>query len=406
MLTLGIITALAFGLFAWFRPKQAAFWIPAILPAYVLRTQIGPLPTSFLELAVLATAICVTAKLGSAPWKRGFVRSKPWHAPAALWIIATIIAIFVAPDRIAALGLWRAYVLEPMAFALLLSGLFETDEDRNHVIRSLILAVIFVAAYATFQFATGLGIPHPWNTDVWTRRATGPFPFPNAVSLFCAPIAALCFGLRKGRIFPWLGFLSGTLATILAKSVGGFLGILAAVLLVLLWEKRTRIKTIGVVIVAVIALLAVSPVRTKIVRTLSFNEWSGQVRVLMWRETLQMLHDTSTPSGIGRPIFGAGLGGYPTVFKPYHRHVAIEIFQFPHNILLNLWSETGVLGILAFGWIAVTWIRQARRKGNSSRVSSLIFCLPLVAILVQGLVDVPYFKNDLAMAFWMLVAML
>jgi len=49
---------------------------------------------------------------------------------------------------------------------------------------------------------------------------------------------------------------------------------------------------------------------------------------------------------------------------------------------------------LAFGWIVVTWVRK--------RISWIAMA-PLVAILVHGLVDVPYFKNDLAMAFWLLV---
>jgi hypothetical protein len=29
----------------------------------------------------------------------------------------------------------------------------------------------------------------------------------------------------------------------------------------------------------------------------------------------------------------------------------------------------------------------------------------IIAILVHGLVDVPYFKNDLAVLFWMLIAL-
>jgi O-antigen ligase len=93
-----------------------------------------------------------------------------------------------------------------------------------------------------------------------------------------------------------------------------------------------------------------------------------------------------------RPIQGAGLGAYPTVIKPYHKATWMEIFQYPHNILLNLWSETGLLGILAFTWMCFTWFRLSKLR--------LPLLLPLIAILIHGLVDVPYFKNDLALAFF------
>ena len=110
-----------------------------------------------------------------------------------------------------------------------------------------------------------------------------------------------------------------------------------------------------------------------------------------------MLTDTSTPIGIGRPLLGVGLSAYPSAILPYHKATWMEVFQYPHNIFLNLWSEVGMLGILAFGWIVVTWIKTTTRD---RRVSSITV---LLAIMVHGLVDVPYFKNDLAVMFWMMV---
>ena len=78
----------------------------------------------------------------------------------------------------------------------------------------------------------------------------------------------------------------------------------------------------------------------------------------MWTETAAMLRD--------RPLSGAGLSGYPTVIAPYHKDPKVEIFQYPHNIVLNFWSETGLLGLLAFGWIVFEFFRLARRRGDAS----------------------------------------
>ncbi|MFA4954615.1 MAG: O-antigen ligase family protein [Patescibacteria group bacterium] len=405
------IFALAWGVFAWFRPRRAVLLFPLFLPVYLLRAKYFGLPTTLLEMLWAATLLAALLRLKSAPWHLARERLKAWLPPLILWCSASAIGVAIAPDQIAALGLWRAYFLEPVLFFILLVGVLQDKTDRAWIIRCLILDACLIAAWCAVQFLTGYGIPHPWDTaSLLTRRATGPFPYPNAVSLFVAPIAALCAGLlmkskvesRKLKVYDsifhipysiftsWLGFLSATSATLLAKSVGGFLGILAATFLTLMARTKTRFYAVAALILAVIVILAVPQIRVPVVSTLSFKHWSGKVRLIMWGETWNMLKD--------RPLFGAGLGAYPAVFKPYHKATFIEIFQYPHNIILNLWSELGLLGIAAFIWLAVVWLKTARRAG-------LVFALPLVAILVQGLVDVPYFKNDLAIMFWIFAAL-
>ncbi|HTK59632.1 MAG TPA: hypothetical protein VL283_00335, partial [Candidatus Baltobacteraceae bacterium] len=67
-------------------------------------------------------------------------------------------------------------------------------------------------------------------------------------------------------------------------------------------------------------------------------------------------------------------------------------------ILLNLWSELGLAGIVVFILIMVRFFQQALATKSWTLAGAG------VAILVHGLVDVPYFKNDLAMLFWLLMA--
>jgi O-antigen ligase len=421
---LPFLIALTWGILAWRRPRWAVLSLPACLPIYVWRTHLGPLPTTTLELLFIATAFGITFKSGSKPWQDGWCASAAWRWPILAWLAATLLAIRLAPDHIAALGLWRAFVLEPLAYFILLQAFLKKEGDRRFVVLALAASTFFVTSWCVIQYLTGYGIPHPWNTGFLTRRATGPFPFPNAVSLYCAPLAALFFGLgmkrltthdsRLSRNFLWLAFFAATLATLLAKSVGGALSILTAVTTILIAKRRTRVWTLAALILSMIFVFAVPQLRSPTVNTLAFNGWSGRVRLWMWQETWQMLKD--------RPVLGAGLGAYPEVFKPYHIKTFIEIFQYPHNIILNFWSETGLFGLFALAWIVAVWIRTVLGRKSSavsskkptydlrltthdSRLTALPYALPLIAILVQGLVDVPYFKNDLAFAFWIFVAL-
>ncbi len=106
------------------------------------------------------------------------------------------------------------------------------------------------------------------------------------------------------------------------------------------------------------------------------------------------------------PVFGAGLSGYPSRIAPYHKADWIEIFQYPHDLFLNFWSETGLIGLAGFLWIVGRFFRQAfalRARGGWIVPASTA---AMIALLVHGLVDVPYFKNDLAFLFWILVGII
>jgi O-antigen ligase len=372
--------------------------LPLVLPLYAVRFHVGPLPTTGLEVALLVMLAAWTVAHRFAGWTYGIkdLKRRGLLLPIGLWLVAGLVGIVIAPDHVAALGLFRAYFLEPALVFFMLADLVRRDADVKTLLRSLILVCVGVAIWAAVQTVTGQGIPSPWNAPPSGIRATGPFPFPNALALFTVPIAALCIsclqrtdsrlrGNDKMKIWLWIGFTSGLLATLLAKSDGGLVALAAAAFVALVLKTKTRIPTLIVTTVLIIAALAVPQTRTMITDQALFREWSGKVRVVMWQETLAMLKD--------RPVFGAGLGAYPDVIKPYHKATWMEIFQYPHDILLNLWSEVGILGIIAFAWILLRWWRE----GGS-------LALPvIVAILVHGLVDVPYFKNDLAVMFWVLV---
>jgi O-antigen ligase len=114
------------------------------------------------------------------------------------------------------------------------------------------------------------------------------------------------------------------------------------------------------------------------------------VRKEIWSETWAMLKD--------RPLLGAGLSGYKETFAPYHEAGHIEIFQYPHQLVLNFWVELGLAGVVVFFLLMARFFQAA----IATRAWTLAGAG--AALLVHGLVDVPYFKNDLSMLFWLLMA--
>lgn len=404
-----VVLLLAFWGWRWFRNPEKTFpWLVFILPTYVIRFHIGPIPTTALELFIL-TAIAARLAAGFASIKQSdhpaavIPRLLNWckkYPAVILWLVAGLVGVFAASDHLSALGLYRAYILEPVLIFAVGANLFyradakKRRELATNVMQVLAIGAILLGAWAVVQYLTGWGIPAPWNA-VGERRATGPFPYPNALALFVVPIGALLFAdaIRKQPMLPRAisipAILAVGVATVFAQSEGGIIALATAMVAALVIQKRSRLIGIILLAVGVAGIFLAAPLRDRIADILSQRDWSTKVRVVMWKESVAMLKD--------RPIFGAGLGGYPVAIAPYHKATWMEIFQYPHNIVLNLWSETGLLGLLAFGWIIWSW---GRKKGEDAHLATWPVIL---AILIHGLVDVPYFKNDLAILFWMLV---
>src|SRR5947209_17198709 len=86
----------------------------ACLPLYVLRWRLGPFPTTLLEVLILITIAGYLATL----WleKRLPAARTPYDIPIALLLIAGLIGIAVSPDHLRAVGIYRAYFIEAIAF--------------------------------------------------------------------------------------------------------------------------------------------------------------------------------------------------------------------------------------------------------------------------------------------------
>src|SRR5437667_343847 len=82
---------------------------PAAL--YVLRWHIGPLPTTLLETMIWITLALYVFTL----WRRrGPLPGRtPFDIPIALFLVAGVIGVIVPPDHRGALGIFRAYLVEP-----------------------------------------------------------------------------------------------------------------------------------------------------------------------------------------------------------------------------------------------------------------------------------------------------
>lgn len=398
-----------FLLFVWlayknFRLAVGLFII--FLPTYLIRFFLGYLPSTVLELSFIALVLVWLVKYAKADWRliKKIVIGYGWlFVLIGLFWLASVIGIFVSEDYFGAAGLWRAYFLEPIILFFILLGRGKQIKNQD-LILFLILSTLSISIFAIVQKFTGWAIATPEWTNLATRRVTSFFSSPNAVGLYLTPVVVLIISFlisqsdknKASKYVCWLSLVVSLLALLFTKSEGAWVSLVSG-LVVFIFLLGYRKFVVLIVMVSMIFIVLTPSLR----QAVSFQDRASYNRLLLWGYSWNYL--VKSPTNF---VFGSGLRQfYDKIQKPVHDWSKIEGHIYPHNIFLNFWTEIGLLGMLSFIGIMGYLVYLA----NQIRKEQIIFGSGLIAMLVvflvHGLVDVPYFKNDLAFLFWIIVGL-
>ncbi len=383
-------------------PRVALIGVMIGLPSYLLRADVFGVPTTALEAAVLGTVagwlmrVVQEAVQNRASWQE---RRQRIHraVPRSLlmflvvttlgWIVATIASVDVRPS----LGAFKAWFIEPLLLGLVILAESKDERDVSILERALLVVLLWVSVAGLFQLVL-------FRPTVEDGRLSSVFaPVANYYAMFAAPLIVCAVGfvlLRRHRLPALVSVVVGGAALLLSLSFGGMLAVAAGVVTLIVTllppQKRTRTLVGFLVLVGAVALLLL-PTR-QFQEKLNFTTRSSSlVRTQIWRTAIEI--------GREHPLFGVG----PGTFEQAYRATVPKLFfpplewlvAKPHNLYLNLWVETGVLGFVGtLGLLVVFLVQVLDRRRSTPR--AMVYGAALVAILVHGFVDTPLFKNDLA----------
>ncbi len=374
----------------------------AIAPAYVAR--FGRL--DLLELAVAAFWIIFFFWILARKEFKNFIafaKSQPKTLNWAifLFLLAAAISALISPDKTRATGLFIAYFLEPALTYFPAKYIFLQNEKNKKLFIGLLLVLAAVfSIYAILQYFTLLGLPSQWwgNANE-PKRALSVFEYPNAFALYLAPLLAFLLPFvfnadsAKKNLLKLSAFAIGLAGLILSMSRGGWAGLFIAALAFIFFQKNkniTRMVLAGIFIIAAVVLI-IPNLRYRVL--LPFvGEKSTVSRFSLWHTADKMIKSS--------PVLGKGLYGFKSDFNLFNTDPNLASLNYPHNIFLNFWVETGLLGMLSFLYISFYFFIKSDKK-NPYGLGVALF---LIAIYIHGLVDAPYLKNDLALIFWVVLA--
>jgi O-antigen ligase len=362
------------------------------MPLYVVRWHYGPIPTTLLETLILITvALYVVAR-----FREG--RRRPvataFDIPIVLLLVAGAISVVVAGDHRAALGLYRAYFLEPVA---ILYVAIDVLQDSDHMVQAAVAFAVGSSSFAIVNlavFARAL-LAHAVNVGSAPNAFYGDA---NYVAMYLEPPVAVAAGFlifgstARTKLLggAWLAITGSALIVMFSK--GSYVALLALVLVVLLTAPRWRLPIAGALVVAAVVATRIPLLMAR----LSTIPPSLNGRQAIFGAALGMIRD--------HPLFGVGLGGFSYQFRGSTPEI------YPHDIWLTFWVEIGLLGVIAFavilfgllwlGWRAWPRVRDFYRPALWGALASLVMWT------VHGVVDSPYWKNDMSVEFWTLAALI
>lgn len=247
------------------------------------------------------------------------------------------------------------------------------------------LRYILLVAIASVGYAS-LHVIREWQK--YGDMATGYRPGwvtgdPNYFSLsalLCLPVAFYLLRTAQPQWQRWVcrgSLLLTLLAITLAASRGGFLGLLASMLLVA-WRSPRRLRNLLVLslVVLLLSLIAPSSPLARFLHPEHYDQNSAGVRLQLWEAGIRMIR--------AFPLTGVGLGNW-SEFLPRFFSGPDDELHIAHNAYIEIAAEMGVGALILFLLILVYSFRTLETVRRSAAALGHTFLFNVAAGMQAGL---------------------
>jgi len=370
-----------------------------LLPIYLVKVKIFDLPTNILE--VLIIIVCVWFIL-----KRSFGSFlKPsFRMTIGLIFIGLLASTLVNKNYAVSFGIIKGWFVLPFLFALVVKNVIST-EKRFNAYKVFYFSALVVAILSLGYYFFGL--------ITFDGRLQGIFNSPNYLAMYLSSaiiIAAAKFQISnfkfqiKSKMLNFensLYFLSAiVILTVfyLTYSYTAWMAVIMA--LIILWlikkDKQINFKEISFAIILLLIIVLSQWNTSKFSNLKNFSEHSSvRSRIMIWQATGEIIKDNW--------FWGIGPGNFQNKYLEYQKHFPLYLewaVPHPHNLFLSFWLQAGLMGLIGFVSLIIVWLKNVF-EGKERDIIWFMSLGIMLYFIGHGLADTTYFKNDLAVIFWL-----
>ena len=340
---------------------------------------------------------------------------KPSRLPVSLYLfILSSAAIIPLAGGIGANLRVYTYFISAFAFFFCLAGSIENLDDMRRVLMILYVAVLYNAFLSIIQGHYGVPVNLSY-TDVTTNpdtpgRVYASFSNPNNFAEILCLLMPGCFAAfmssrqltKAAKAFAGLSFVFPVLALVLTYSRSAWISFALTVCASIGLLNLALIPVALVLVVAAIPFLPYS-VKNRIMSLFSGTDSSVGYRIYIWQGCYGTMAN--------EPLGGFGLGP-DNFFLAYSRFMNENAMKAPHshNLFLEIWMETGAVGILSYLAFFITSMKgallHALRKGSRYRYFSVALFSAMFGLIFMSMVEYIWFYPRTMLCFFLVLGMI
>jgi O-antigen ligase len=335
-------------------------------------------------------------------------RTRSWVDAGVLGLLfaAGLSTIFAEYPGVAGHELRTVFLDSALLYALWRAMPAGRDERRWlwAAVDALLIGGVIAALAGIAQWFSGAGVI----TAEGVARVRAWYGSPNNLALYLERVAPLALsavvfgGVGRRRWTYGLALLPILAALYLTFSRGAWLLGLPAALIGMGAARggKWRWGALAGVLLIGAALLPLAGTE-RLQSLLDTSAGTGFVRLKLWQGTWNMIRE--------HPVLGVGPDNFLYLYRT--RYVLPGAWEelnlsHPHNIVLDAWTRTGIVGLAALGVLVAALARRLWRGARQSarpaeRMLYIGLFGSLAASLAHGLIDNSFFLADLAMVLMM-----
>lgn len=333
--------------------------------------------------------------------------------PAGLFAVTALVSLIGSPRILFGLGFYAFTILQYLLLYALLILFVRGAAERRLVMGCLLLSAACTVVYGLYQYAHMLTLHEAEWVDnsafpMLRRRMYSTLYNPNLYSAFLLMVMGGVASMsiwtrhRRHRIGYAVLFAALGLCLVLTYSRGAWLSVGALVFFFgLVWDKRLWLSFL---IVPFILAFYQGGITNRLMSIFYHTEadTSVSMRLDMWYCAVEMMID--------HPLLGIGWGAFKFVYPVYNELIqaaGITIFH-AHNMFLNIWAETGIVGLVIFCWFFYGnayygWhVLGVKRADTFDRALAMMMIAAVVTQTICGFSDYDLFSTQISLTFWLI----